>query len=335
MEPSKAAMLPLEYGGIRDEMTVTYVSHDWEELASLLYDPAEFFRLAEPCWPQEPPEPCVKKTYPWRLLTPTTIVLEYAAKSVTRAARLLVLTAGKRVSEDKDEGSGSSLQEEPIPIRVIRPAEDHGLKEDKAFLQLEHLTRWLYEEFPEGGFVAEFAILTGTLFVNYIPNPNTSQSNKTRQRFRGTFTNSSMVTMGITYTRDRIDYTIGSMHVDIGSSALHRTQFVHDLLEDSGKALSWAANAHEGGFRLGKAYLKKKGEVIKPVPCALHEPLKFGMRLNDFPSVVIEHGSVAAAVRDLDQCAVCTESTVLLVDGTYMVDGVIVKCYTAPATPGP
>src|ERR1044072_3738278 len=86
MELASAAMLPLEYGGDRDEFSVIFVSHDWEELVALLSSPSGFFESNQAFWPQ-----AGAQVHPWTLLRPATVILRYAGKWPLDAIRMIGL----------------------------------------------------------------------------------------------------------------------------------------------------------------------------------------------------------------------------------------------------
>lgn len=338
----KAAMLPLDFSASRREISTLYMSDDWSLLHQLLLNPTEFFLNRRPQWIQDPPG---SPQTEWTLMHPATALIRWIGSSSE-----VLLSAGAELPKSFYQRLS------PTPL-----AEGNlgGLEATEIIRQATDVGEALDETFPNGMFIASFAIETHTLLVLYHP-PKAGE-----RRFKGSYTNCTLTLVPSPLGQSDVDLSTSTLHFDIGQDARERADFVMDYLEDWAKVLEEAATGGPDPFTIGIAnFVPPPGPIViepgkvGPVPLFVPPNPKA-----PYPTVVVEGLSrteedarydslqlAETSEEDGDDCGdpprpipspcyVCVE-----VNGVYVPPPAgsepifnpgptIVKCYNEPALP--
>lgn len=315
-----AAIVPLDYGPDREELSLIFASYDWTQLPELLRNPVQFFQDQSQHWEQEA---ALGTAHEWKLLTPSTVILQWVGKTqeaLGHTAQVAKHTVPEEASTRKKSVEGLT---------------DH-------FGDTANLVAELRQNFPKGFFLAEFAFKTRTLFIRYHPAEVRKDGNDRKLRhFSGQFTNATANKL-MPFKEGRM---AASVHIDIGQTHEERAHFVMDFIEDCESFFTEAlASAPE--FFVGDVPLvEKHGKIqIKTSAPGLRPHVKMA---NDipYPTVYMETPAEAqpSGLKDANShidCLVCVMSNGQWVNpsdpndftvrATYFVGNTVIKCYTPP-----
>jgi hypothetical protein len=270
----KATIVTLDYGVDREEYSVIYIGETWGDLWRMLVDPSTWFRAQESGWTQIPSPPAAK---PFALNRPAVVILEYMDASDEVFARCAGLAGiGAKVEDTHETRTGA-----------------------------------IKARFPNGGFIAEFAVDTSVLTVRYSDPP----SSATTQHFRGEILPPSIA---------RINGTdVGNIHFDIGIGILERADSVMDYIEDRSRAC--AAIANHPSLEAGEAFLVPRPGPIKrdPLTRPPQRPTFAPDPLVRFPRVTIEGASSATP----EKCWVCVDVSTRFVGDQRLMGSAVFKLY--------
>jgi len=322
-----AAIVPLDYGPDREELSLIFASYDWSQLPELLKDPVKFFEDQSNHWQQNA---TLGKKHQWKLLSPSTVILQWVGKTqeaLGRTAQVATHTVPDEASSRKKAVAGLT--------------EHYG--------DTDALVSELRNNFPKGFFLAEFAFKTRILFIRYHPaEVRKGEGGKKVRHFTGEFTNATANKM----MPFQGGHVAASVHIDIGQTNEDRAHFVMDFIEDCenffAEALGSAPQFYVGDVPLvqkhGTIEIKTSGDGLRPnVRMANNIP---------YPTLYMETPPPVsnAGMKGDDEplppaeCLVCVMSNGQWVNpedpnsteqpATYMVGNTVVKCYAPPGPAG-
>lgn len=320
----RATLVPLDYENNRFEMSVLYVTEDWEELEDLLYAPSSFFDINSRDWTQSgilPNGKPLEEPFDWTLVRPASVVLQWIGDSGANLHTFAPILAEKLVpmGEGEDEEA-----------RAARVAEFRALLTDP-----KAMANRVMAEYPTGLIIAQFAIDTKTLLVMYSP-PEKAPATK----FDGQFTNATLCKI-LPNLAPEFGMT-ATVHFDIGRSVLGRAQFACDYITHWIETLQKATKiTDEKHLSLHNAKLVPRGGdiVVLPISRAIKD-LEFELSPYgpQYPTVYMEGMSGPG----LTPCLVCVEANGVwslppgaAEPGTFQPGSTIVKCYMPSPAPPP
>lgn len=274
----RAGVVLLDYStaaNFRQENSVIYVSNDWEELVTLLSDSKLFLESQRIAF-RDKFGTLVPTPPRWTLKEPHTIVIVPLLGEASQAVRT---------------------------ISLVRPDLRDNLQKALHEVRREVNYNWLYdtlggfldEAFGGPGFIVEYAIDTGVVWIRY-HRPKTKPS----VRYSGKLTPATIGNILVDNVGGGLARTgAASLHFDIGMRSDERAKFAVDYIEEP----NFAAPSFASNLCVGDCVTASPGpnldrtqpvRVQKP-PAFLNDPLdQFG------PTVVMEIGAA-----DSDPCCVC------------------------------
>jgi len=311
----KAAIVP--YGSDqKPENSLIYFSTDWAELVRLIQNPVVFMGA----------KGMINSPTSWTLRTDTTIIIapfDSSDQSTLFFASLvapLALEAAIVELKNKDHSLVDPLPPTSLP-------------------QLASITRNLMygshsDEVVDGGFVAEFALITGVLNILYVVpsqfvNPDKDED-LALTKFKGALTAATHIGQPLPDPLKTIG-EFGNVHFDIEKDA------ARDQEKDRGALILDAIeNPHRVFSRLGDHTCKKAvfGDVEEGANTLQFDAGQATIKPANYtfgpvrPTMVVEKASPAVAP---DPCGVCVDGqTHQNADGSWSIRGVIYKCYMPP-----
>jgi hypothetical protein len=325
MPEDRATLVPLDYENNRFEMSVLYVTENWEELEGILYAPSSFFDMNALDWTQSgilPNGHKLEEPFPWTLLRPAEAIIQWIGDSGANLHTFAPILAEKMVPivEGEDPATRAERVEE---FRALLGAP-------------RELAVQLQEEYPTGLIIAQFAIDTRTLLIIYSPPKETPA-----QKYRGSFTNATLCKI-MPNTPSEFGMT-STVHFDIGPSVLGRAQFACDYITRWIETLELATRiTPEKHLSLHSAKLVPRGGEIVVHPVARAEQdLTFGLPPYgpQYPTLFMEG---MAGPDPLQPCLVCVEVSGVWTlppgaaePGYFQPGATIVKCYMPVPAPPP
>jgi hypothetical protein len=331
----QAAMLPLDYTPTRRELSTVFMSPHWASLQELLTDPCRYLQAQGKTWPQVDNQQ--ESDYPWKLLAPATALIRWVGESpetLVAARASLPLTFFTALGGGDGGSDGNGLTSDGILTLIRNVGANPQVVRDA-----------LDEVFPDGFYMADFALDTHTIEIFYHPAPVRKDDDGAPIRwYQGEFTNSVLIK--VPSDGPGTNLPSATLHFDVGRDPAERAQFIMDYLEDWVGVVTEALHYPGREFLIGKADLVDRGQTIDiepakegPIPEA--EPSSPN---RPFALIVVEGLSLPAgetAVGDgNDSCLVCVEVNGVYVppeetvpSGRFVLGQTTVKCYLDPLGP--
>lgn len=241
----QAAMLPLDFSGSRRELSTLYMSDDWSLLQLLLQDPSTYLRDRGFQWVQDPPG---STQAPWILMHPATAVMQWIGSSTN-----VLISAGAALPKSFYQ----KLSSEPLAEGSLSGAEATGILREAGENSEVDVRSALNDTFPNGVFIASFALETHSLQILYHP-PSPGV-----RRFKGQYTNCTLTLVPSPLPQSDVDLSTANLHFDIGHDAKERAEFVMDYIEDWAKVLYEAATGGPDPFTIGTAnFVPPPGPIV-------------------------------------------------------------------------
>ena len=299
----------------RPENSLIYFSTDWPEFVNLLQNPVVFMGS----------KGMINSPVPWTLRTNTTMIVAPFDSSdqstLYFAARLapLALAAAVEELQPKDSPPINPFPTDSLPLLASKVRE------------LMYGARFR-DEIANGGFLAEYALITGILNILYIV-PSQFKPDKDEapslSKFGGSFTPAMYIGQPLPNTLTTIG-EFGNVHFDIdpsnGDKEINRGTLILDVIENPHRVFSRlgdhatrTATFADVVAGNGKLQINKQQVGSKPANYTFTTVR---------PTIVVERATAADAP---DPCGVCVDGqTHMNSDGSWSIRGVIFKCYMPP-----